>query len=593
MPDNKVIEKINYNGTTYEVGIQSLATSQEKGLMSPTDKMRLDNMEVSSIAGTAPISVSAPNDNGVVTISHNNSNVTANTYGTTATTALTPAFGATFSVPGFTVNASGHITAAGTHTVKIPATIATSGEDGLMSKADKANFDLGVTIAGNTVAIGGDLAANTLRTSLGLSTAMHFMGISTVAITDGSTTNPTITGYDFGTNGANAQKGDVVIDKDSAYEFVWTGSKWERLGPDGSYALSDHTHANATSGEAGFMSANDKANFDAGISIAGNTVNLGGSLSASDLRDSLQYVPSFVNYQNTSGNNSGKYYKIAINSYIGWMINFTVKLYHNYKSYDLQISGYNYAANHWHLPKAVLLGTSETSSIEVLFGYDSNYHLWVAIPADKYSGISVCGIANGYTKIADFENLFTITMVDAEPTTKQTTVTARKPLYVDEAGTLATKSTIGNHSVTTPTGATSRTADVALNTTTVNSITDVGALPSLTVTATNVVTGGTTTAIPNISKKTVVTSATAAKATYSSGILTISDGSVTTGDSVTVDTAINAYTALTTSSIGSASNWSAGTLPTKGSNTAVATSVKTQPTFSVTTTTTTLSHTIS
>ena len=163
-------------------------------------------------------------------------------------------------------------------------------------------------------------------------------------------------------------------------------------------------------------------------------------------------------------------------------------------------------------------------------------------------------------------------MVDAEPTTKQTTVTARKPLYVDEAGILATKSTIGDHSVTTPTGATSRTQDVTLNTTTVNSITAVGTLPSLIITATNVVTGGTTTAVPNISKKTVVTdvtkktvvtggsttavpniskktvvtSATAAKATYSSGVLTISDGSVTTGDSVTVGTAINAYTSLTT-----------------------------------------------
>lgn len=410
MPDNKVIEKINYNGTTYEVGIQSLATSQEKGLMSPTDKMRLDNMEVSSIAGTAPISVSAPNDNGVVTISHNNSNVTANTYGTTATTALTPAFGATFSVPGFTVNALGHVTAAGAHTVKIPnteassgaaglmsaadkgklddiaanaknttikatapiaasaqtgevtithatsgpstsgntskgdttnmepafggtfkvtsgtvdkyghttafaehtvkipATIATSGEDGLMSKADKANFDLGVTIAGNTIAIGGDLAANTLRTSLGLSTAMHFIGISTVAITDGSTTNPTITGYDFGTNGANAQKGDVVIDKDSAYEFVWTGSKWERLGPDGSYALSDHTHANATSGAAGFMSASDKITFDSipatYVKKAGDTMT-GGLTLTSQSSAFNNYGIVFSSGGKIGGNTSG------------------------------------------------------------------------------------------------------------------------------------------------------------------------------------------------------------------------------------------------------------------------------------------------
>ena len=110
-------------------------------------------------------------------------------------------------------------------------------------------------------------------------------------------------------------------------------------------------------------------------------------------------------------------------------------------------------------------------------------------------------------------------------------------------GTLAGKSSIGDHTYTKPTGATSRTADVAVNKTTVNSITAVGTLPSLTVTATDVVTGGTTTAVPNISKKTVVTSAS-----VSNEILTIS-----TGDSVTVGTAINAYTALTTSSIGSAS----------------------------------------
>ena len=78
-------------------------------------------------------------------------------------------------------------------------------------------------------------------------------------------------------------------------------------------------------------------------------------------------------------------------------------------------------------------------------------------------------------------------------------------IYGGGLGTLASKSSIGNHTYTKPTGATSRTADVAVNTTTVNSITAVGTLPSLTVTSTSVVTGGSTTNIPNISKKTVVT----------------------------------------------------------------------------------------
>lgn len=69
----------------------------------------------------------------------------------------------------------------------------------------------------------------------GLSSAMHFIGKATVAITDGSTTNPSISGYDFT---SDRKPGDVIIDKDDAYEYVWTiAGAWERLGPDGSYKV--------------------------------------------------------------------------------------------------------------------------------------------------------------------------------------------------------------------------------------------------------------------------------------------------------------------------------------------------------------------
>lgn len=71
----------------------------------------------------------------------------------------------------------------------------------------------------------------------GLTGAMHFRGTSTVAITDGSTVNPTISGYDFHGNGDNS--GDVVLY--NAQEYVWTGSSWELLGDEGSYALKSST----------------------------------------------------------------------------------------------------------------------------------------------------------------------------------------------------------------------------------------------------------------------------------------------------------------------------------------------------------------
>jgi len=89
-----------------------------------------------------------------------------------------------------------------------------------------------VTIAGNDVSLGDSLAASTLVTSLGLSKAMRFIGVATVAITDGSTTDPVISGYSTKT------AGDVIIDKDSSREYVWsTTGKWELLGGDSSYKV--------------------------------------------------------------------------------------------------------------------------------------------------------------------------------------------------------------------------------------------------------------------------------------------------------------------------------------------------------------------
>jgi hypothetical protein len=52
-------------------------------------------------------------------INHDNSGVTAAAYGDTSN--QTPGYGGTFKVPSFTVDAQGHITVAGDHTVTIPA----------------------------------------------------------------------------------------------------------------------------------------------------------------------------------------------------------------------------------------------------------------------------------------------------------------------------------------------------------------------------------------------------------------------------------------------------------------------------------------
>ena len=71
---------------------------------------------------------------------------------------------------------------------------------------------------------------------LGLSKAMSFRGTSSTAISDGATTSPINISGGSSLTPAN---GDVVLYEN--YEYVWTGSAWERLGGDGSYALSSIT----------------------------------------------------------------------------------------------------------------------------------------------------------------------------------------------------------------------------------------------------------------------------------------------------------------------------------------------------------------
>lgn len=72
-------------------------------------------------------------------ITHETSGVSAGSYGQASN--ATPAFGDTFNVPYITENATGHATKVETHTVKIPDTVATSNQNGLMSTNDVTRLD--------------------------------------------------------------------------------------------------------------------------------------------------------------------------------------------------------------------------------------------------------------------------------------------------------------------------------------------------------------------------------------------------------------------------------------------------------------------
>lgn len=112
---------------------------------------------------------------------------------------------------------------------------------GNSDSADKVNHDL---IAG-TKRYNGSADVTITAADLGLSNAMKFIGITTSALTDGST-NGTIV-----VNGSNVAvtNGNVVLYDEK--EFVWTGSSWELLGDESSYKIKQTAVASpSTSGNA-------------------------------------------------------------------------------------------------------------------------------------------------------------------------------------------------------------------------------------------------------------------------------------------------------------------------------------------------------
>ena len=101
-----------------------------------------------------------------------------------------------------------------------------------------------LSVAGST----GAITADTLRTSLGLSNAMHFLGVTTTNISTG-TANTTAT-VTIESSNVTAAGGDVVLY--GSQEYVWGNSKWNLLGDESSYkvkqtAKSDPTASTTTS----------------------------------------------------------------------------------------------------------------------------------------------------------------------------------------------------------------------------------------------------------------------------------------------------------------------------------------------------------
>ena len=95
-----------------------------------------------------------------------------------------------------------------------------------------AQKEVNTTQAATNTSLGNRITA--LENQIGgVTGAMHYLGTTSTAVSDGGTQAPTINGTAVPT--ANLKRGDVVLY--GQQEFIWNGTKWELFGDEGSYVL--------------------------------------------------------------------------------------------------------------------------------------------------------------------------------------------------------------------------------------------------------------------------------------------------------------------------------------------------------------------
>lgn len=212
---NITVKSVN---TTY-----SAATTTTNGLMSAADKTKLDGIDEGANNYTLPsagTSLGGVKSGGVATISNGQ------------ITAISKATEATKTTNSLTLQGNG--TTAGTFNGSAATTVNIKG--GGRTTVSGASGAITVSTSLSNLTVGsktynGSAAVSISAADLGLSSAMKFLGTSSTALTDDATTSP----ITVGETSITPTAGNVVLY--GQREFVWTGSKWEELGNEGSYKI--------------------------------------------------------------------------------------------------------------------------------------------------------------------------------------------------------------------------------------------------------------------------------------------------------------------------------------------------------------------
>ncbi len=217
IPDSSVFSKVAYTATT---------TSGN-----PIGILTIDGVDKPLYSQPYTASGAHYMSRGKITHSTSGANTSA---GDTASKELDFDEVRTFSVLRAVVDNYGHTTTLTSYPITIP------------SASASASYTTGIQLG--SITLNGDetkfyAPPYPTASDLGLSQALKFVGFATSQMEDGQTTTPTISGITSYTPAT----GDVVIDQNSHYEYVYTTmtqtggtvyNQWELLGGDSSYVVS-------------------------------------------------------------------------------------------------------------------------------------------------------------------------------------------------------------------------------------------------------------------------------------------------------------------------------------------------------------------
>ncbi|WP_429142609.1 tail fiber domain-containing protein [Aeromonas veronii] len=124
-------------------------------------------------------------------------------------------------------------------------------------------------------------------------------------------------------------------------------------------------------------------------------------------------TPVAAYYTDGSINKTGTKIRLPFNADSLKMVSFTVRVYQNYQSHDVQFSGYLFnQINNWHAPKAIMIAGS--SQVAYSMGRDDDGRAYVWVGGSDYRGVGVFNVVGGYNQ-ADWNTGWEISVSDHKP----------------------------------------------------------------------------------------------------------------------------------------------------------------------------------